>query len=200
MVQIEPVIPAVPAAAPVQEIGLKVTTLAPPVIAKLTPETGPVGTELHISGKNLWLKGLSTVVKVGGALIMDFVSAAENKIVITIPPDLKQGPEQGITVLVEGRESNPALFFVSPWITSIKPLRGAVDTGDPQALPIDIHGHGFQGAVQVSIGGVSVGSLDIVNENLIKTYVPNTLAKGHHIIDLQVDGNLANQRSFEVIE
>lgn len=201
LVQLMPAIEAGPAAALVQQTGLKVTTLAPPVIIKLNPGTGPVGTDLHIRGMGLWLKGLRTVVKVGETLITDFVSATENEIVLTIPGNLKQGPDQEIIVAIDGRESKPAVFHVSPWIGNIKPLRGAVKQGNPLAVPLEIHGHGLQGIVQISIGGVIIASQDItvVNDNLIKTYMPDTLANGRHDIDLQVDGNDANIRSFEVI-
>ena len=201
IVQIAPTVPARPVAAPVQETGLKVTALAPPLITKLNPSSGPVGTELHIIGQNLWLKGFRTLVRVGETSVTDFISVTEGEVVLMVPDDLKKGPEQKITVVIDGRESKPELFRVSPWITSIKPQRGAVDTGDTHAVPIDIHGYDLQGVVQLSIGGVTVDPADItvVSENLIKAYVPNTLGNGHHDIDLIVDGNSANKRKFEVM-
>lgn len=201
LVQIAPTVPPKPVAAPVQETGLKVTTLTPPLITKLNPSSGPVGTELHIIGQNLWLKGFRTIVRVAETSITDFISVTEDEIVLAVPDDLKKGPEQRITVVIDGRESKPELFRVSPWITSIKPQRGAVDTGDAHAVPIDINGYGLQGVMQMSIGGITVDAvnINIVSENLIKTYVPNTLGNGHHDIDLNVNGNSANKRRFEVV-
>ena len=201
IVQIAPTVAARPVAAPVQETGLKVTTLAPPLITKLNPSSGPVGTELHIIGQNLWLKGFRTLVRVGETSVTDFISVTEGEIVLMVPDDLKKGPEQRITVVIDGRESKPELFSVSPWITTIKPQRAAVDTGDTHAVPIDIQGYDLQGVVQLSIGGVALDLADItvVSESLIKTYVPNTLGNGRHDIDLIVDGNSANKWTFEVM-
>lgn len=201
IVQIAPTVPARPVAAPVQETGLKVTTLAPPLITKLNPSNGPVGTELHIIGQNLWLKGFSTMVRVGETSITDFIGVTEGEIVLMVPDDLKKGPEQKIAVVIDGRESKPELFRVSPWITTLKPQRAAVDTGDTHAVVIDINGCDLKGVVQLSIGGVSVNPADItvVSKSLIKTCVPNTLGNGHHEIDLNVDGNSANKRTFEVV-
>lgn len=201
LVQIAPTVPAKPVAAPVQETGLKVTTLAPPLITKLAPSSGPVGTELHIIGANLGLKGIRSMVRIAETSITDFVSVTEGEIVLTIPDDVKNGPEQRIKVVIDGRESKPELFRVSPWITSITPQRGAVDTGDAHAVPIDIYGNDLQGVVQMSIGGIAIDSADIIvaSENVIKTYVPNTLGNGHHYVDMKVDGNPANKQTFEVV-
>ena len=201
IVQIAPTVAARPVAAPVQETGLKVTTLALPLITKLNLSSGPVGTELHIIGQNLWLKGFRTMVRFGETSITDFIGVTEDEIVLKVPDNLKKGPKQKITIVIDGRESKPELFRVSPWITSIKPQRGAVDTGDTHAVPIDIHGFDLQGVVQLSIGGVALDLADItvVSESLIKTRVPNTLGNGYYEIDLNVDGNSANKRTFEVV-
>ena len=201
LVQIAPIVPAKLVAAPVQETGLKVTTLALPLITKLDPSSAPVGTELHIIGQNLCLKGFRTLVRFGETSLTDFLSATEGEIVFTVPDDLKKGPQQKVAVVLDGRESKPELFRVSPWITSIKPQRGAVDKGNAHAVPIEISGYDLQGVVQLGIGGVVVelANISVLSENLISTYVPNTLAKGHHVIDLKVNGKSANKRSFEVV-
>lgn len=200
LVQIAPTIQTKPAA-PVQETSTEAVTFAPPLIAKLEPSSGPVGTELHIKGQNLKLKGFKTMVKVAETSITEFIRANDREIVLKVPHDLKQGPKQGITVFINNRESKPVLFYVSPWITSIRPQRGAVDTGNDISVPIDIHGFDFQSDVQISIGeaAVSPDKITFVSENLIKTYVPNTLTNGLHEIDVKVNGNPANKRRFEVI-
>jgi hypothetical protein len=200
LVQIAPTLQTRPAA-PVQETGTEAVTFSPPLIAKLEPASGPVGTELHIKGQNLKLKGFKTIVKISEASITGFIRANDREIVLAVPHDLKQGPKQEITVIINDRESKPVLFYITPWITSIRPQRCAVDTGNALSVPIDIHGFDFQSNVQISIGGtaVSADKITFVNENLIKTYVPNTLVNGSHQIDLQVNGNPANKRRFEVI-
>lgn len=201
LVQIAPTVTPKPVAAPVQETGLEVTTLAPPLITKLNPSSGPVNTELHIIGENLWLKGFRTIIRIAETSVTGFISVTENEIVLIITDDLKKGPELRISVVIDGRESKSELFRVSPWITSIKPQRGAVDTTNPYAVPIDINGYDLQGVVQISIGDVTVNSVDItvVSENLIKTYVPNTLGNGHHDIAMRIDGNSVNKQIFEVV-
>ena len=125
-------------------------------------------------------------------------SVTEAEIVIQVPKDLKKGPDQQITVVVDGRESNDKVFHVTPWIKSVKPQRSAVDPGDAHAVPIDINGYDLQGIVQLSIGGVAA-EIDSVSEHLIKTYVPNTLGNGSHNIDLIIEENPANKRTFEVV-
>ncbi|MFX0194754.1 MAG: Pvc16 family protein [Candidatus Hodarchaeota archaeon] len=200
LVQIAPTVPPKPIAAPIQETALTVTTFEPPLITELNPSSGPVGTQLHIIGVNVSLKGFRTLVRFGEASLTDFISATEGEIVLTVPDDLKKGPEQKITVVIDGRESKPELFQVSPWVTSIKPQRGAIDSGDTHAVAIEIHGNNLQGAVQISIGGAAIdpGDITVVSENLINTYVPKTLRNGHHDIDITVNGNAANKRTFEV--
>ncbi len=200
LVQIPPSVPAKVVAAPVQETGLKVTTYALPQITELSPLEGPVGTELAITGINLSLKGFKTTVNFGGDSITDFESITEGKIIILVPEGLKKGPGQTVTVSVEGRESKPRVFRVTPWVSSIKPLRGAVDASDTHSVPIEIYGHDLEGVAVMNIGGVAVGAADITVEDdkLIKAYVPNTLGNGKHVVDLSINGDPANKRIFEV--
>ena len=114
LVQIAPAIPVKPVAAPVQETGLKVTTLTPPLITKINPSSGPVATELYIIGQNLYLEGFRTMVRIAETSITDFKSVTESEIVLTVPEDLKKGPEQRITVIIDGRESKPEKFKITP--------------------------------------------------------------------------------------
>lgn len=201
IVQIAPTVPAKPVAAPVQDIGIQVFTLAPPSITELNPSGGPVGSEVHIIGSNLTRRGSITTVKVCETTVSNFVSAAENEIVFVIPKNLKKGPEQNITVFVDGRESSSAKYLVNPCIASVKPQRGAVDENQEQAVPVQINGFGLQGGVQLTIGGVIVDPAKItaVNDNMIQTFIPQTLKNGHHDIELEIDGKHVNTGSFEVI-
>lgn len=201
LVQITPSVPAKTVAAPVQETGLQIKTLIPPVITKLSPLSGPVGTELHIFGSNMWLKGFRTMVWLAETLITEFISITEDEIILRVPDELKTGPGQKIIIVIDNMKSKSELFRVRPWILSIKPQRGAVDAGDAHALQIDIDGYDLQGVVQMSIGGVAVNPADIniISENLIKTYVPNTLGNGYQDIELNLDGKPANKRKFEVV-
>jgi hypothetical protein len=200
LVQIPPSVPAKVVAAPVQETGLEVTTYALPEITELSPTEGPVGTELTITGVNLYLKGFRTMVRFGDNSITDFQSITEGKIVITVPDNIKKGPDQKITVNVDNRESKPQVFHVTPWISSIKPQRGAVDATDTHSAPIKVHGYDLQGTAVMSIGGVAINPADItvVDDKLIRSYVPNILGNGQHIIDLSINGDPTNKRTFEV--
>lgn len=201
LVQIAPTAPAKSIAAPVQETGVSVTSFTPPVVTELQPTGGPAGGELRITGHKLWLKGFSTVVRIGDASITGFTSIAEDRIVLTVPDSLVKGPELPVMVAVGGRESDPVPFRVSPWIQKVKPRRGAVDSADAHAVPVEINGSGLQGAVTITVGGVAVADadIDVVGDSVIRTYIPAALANGFHDIGLTVDGSPANKRRFEVI-
>ena len=89
----------------------------------------------------------------------------------------------------------------APYRGRIKPQRGAVNTSNIHSMPVEISGSGFHGVVQLKIGGlpVSGSEINVSGDNLVRSYVPATLANGNHRIELNVDGKLANRREFEVV-
>lgn len=202
LVQIEPMIPSKAIAPPIQETALKISTPKVPAIADLQPSMGAVGTELHIIGQNLILQGFKTEIKFGEFILKDFEPIAEGEISITVPEDTRRGPRQNVSVVLNDQESNSLKFEIHPWIAKIKPLRGAIESGNnAQPFPIEIHGAGFKGSVNLKIGNKQVNADDIhvMNENLINTIVPRSLENGFHQVDLSFDENPANKLTFEVV-
>jgi len=206
LVQLAPTVPAVPPGPPVQETGLRVTTISTPTISELNPCSGPVGSKLRIIGPNLGSSGFSTIVKIGDINITEFINdnGNDNEIKVIVPEELQKGPEQKVTVIRNGRESKPAIFRVSPWISLIKPQRGAMDNSEEaEAFPIEIHGHDFDFSddvvVTLNIGNEKAEiNLDESNEKLVKAYIPKSLQNGFHDIDLKFNDISTNKRIFEI--
>jgi phage tail sheath gpL-like len=110
-----------------------------PAISGLSPNAGPVGTSVTISGSNFGLtQGSSTVTFNGTAATPSSWSAAS--IVVPVPAGATTG---NVVIVVLGQTSAGVLFTVSPSISSLSPTAGAVGT------PVTISGANF-GAIQGS--------------------------------------------------
>jgi hypothetical protein len=90
-------------------ITFTVTTLPPPTITSLTPNTGPTGTSVVIAGTNFGTAQNTSTVKFNG-VPASVTSWSPTSITATVPPTAMTGP---VIVTVNGVASNSNTFTVT---------------------------------------------------------------------------------------
>jgi hypothetical protein len=188
--------PAPPARHPV----LKASTIGAPLLSEVSPEFGPVGGSVTITGGPFTSPGEQIVVEIGGVEVpmSSFTVLSEDRLVFAVPATLQRGPHVDITVAVGGRRSNRLLFRVTPWIAGMAPVRGTggVTVTIPFAVP--------DGAtVTADVGGVSVpGTVAAEGQSVSLAMPPKPLTNGPLPVALLIDDGAlrrTNALSFEVM-
>jgi hypothetical protein len=177
---------------PVQRTSLGVATIGIPEIASITPSSGPVGTDISITGGRFKTPGMATKVIIAGETLSeaDLTKLTNNEIVVRIPEAPSRGPSLPVVVSVNDRESKPAFYQVTPWIDSISPLRGIA--GVPITIPFDPPAGA---TVSATVGGVTASTTVDAANKLVQVLVPATLtANGPNAVVLTVNAGVA-QRS-----
>ena len=122
-------------------------TMPNPTIAGVSPNSGPVGTQVTISGTGFGSTQGSSKVTFNGQPPASIASWSDTQIVATVPPMASSGP---VVAQVGGVTGNLNVYFTvpAPQITSITPnIAGAGNT-------VTITGANFQ-AVQNQLSSVS---------------------------------------------
>jgi hypothetical protein len=167
----------------------------PPVITSLSPNSGPVGTSVLISGSGFIQGGFHGVVKFSSNVIATTVYSYTNTaIVVAVPPGAVTGP---VFVEVVNVNSNSMTFTVTapttPTITSLTPSSGGIGSS------VTIAGTNFgntQGTSTVTFNGLvaSVSSWSAVS---IVATVPLMTTTGPVIVT--VAGVASNSMTFTVL-
>jgi hypothetical protein len=123
---------------------------APPFISSLTPNFGPIGESVLISGQNFGSSAGTDTVTFNGTVATPVVSTSSS-IVVSVPPGATTG---NVVVSVGGLASNGVQFnvFTAPSITSVSPISGSAGTS------VTITGTNFgttQGTSTVTFNGVA---------------------------------------------
>jgi IPT/TIG domain len=166
----------------------------PPVITSLSPNNGPVGTSVLISGSGFISGGLHGVVKFSSNVIATTVYSYTNtSIVVAVPAGAVTGP---VFVEVVNVNSNSMTFTVSapttPTITSLTPSSGGI------GIPVTIAGTNFgatQGTSTVTFNGI-VASVSSWSSTSIVATVPLMATTGPVIVT--VGGVASNSMTFTV--
>jgi hypothetical protein len=140
-------------------VGFTVTNGSSPTITLVSPNGGPVGTGVTITGTNLGSSGTVTFNGVAAPL----TSWNSTNIVVAVP-NIQAGPAAIVVTTAPGMPSNPAPFTATqgPWIDHL-----SLNTG-PANMGFVIYGSGFgpsQGTSTVAIGVTALGPNYIVNWN-----------------------------------
>jgi hypothetical protein len=202
LVQIAPTAPARRPAPPVMVTGLDVFPLDPPRLAALDPPQGGASGTLTLRGFGLARQGFISSVRFGGQPV-EPSSVAANQLQILLPARLEAGPEQEVRVVLDGQQSNPLTYLVSPWLRRLQPLRGAPGPAPAQAVEVslEVEGENLQEpgiSIQVTLNGTALPHTLVDNRHLRVT-VPNAFDNGAHPMRVSVDGRVSNSRDFEVI-
>jgi N-acetylneuraminic acid mutarotase len=171
-----------------------VVVVAPaPVIAGLSPSSGPVGSSLTISGNGFGaIQGSSTITFNG--TMASVTSWSTTSITVTVPNGATTGP---VVVTVSGVASNSVSFSVlslvaAPTIINLSPTSGAVGTS------VTIMGTSFgatQGTSTVTLNNASV-PVTTWNDTQIVVTVPSGATTGNVVVT--VNGVASNGVSFVV--
>ena len=157
-------------------------------IAEISPERGPAGTNVRISGAGF--SSLDSLVKASfngkGAIIS---SASDTVLVVRVPEGAGVG---NVTVSVDGKSSVGPMFHLME-IVSIQPMSGGAGT------TITINGSGFGEDIvsnHVEINGEVAQILDVTSSQLI-VQAPERVASGR--VSFEVDGQKVFGPDFSVV-
>jgi hypothetical protein len=172
LVQIAPLAPSLLPAPLALRPAVHATTIGAPSIASITPESGPTGVQVTLSGGNFTQAGSATTLTVGAVTLeqADLDQLTSNTIVFTVPAAVSGGPRIPITVACGGRESNAATYEVQPWVSGLTPLRG--NTGVPIALPFTVPA---AAVASLEIGGTAVATTVDAAAGTVSGVVPLAL-------------------------
>lgn len=162
-----------------------------PGITNLSPNSGPIGTAVAISGSNFGGTQGSSTVTFGGTLAT--VTSWSNNSVGVIAPGLSIGPVS-VIVTVNSVASNAVTYTFAPGISSLSPSSGPVGTA------VTINGSDFggtQGSSTVTVGGASVTPTSWSNAN-IGINVPSSLGVGPAPVVVTVAGVSSTGVNFTV--
>jgi hypothetical protein len=214
LVQIAPTPPPPVNGGIVLSTGVSVITLDAPRLVSLNPPQGALGrisgpavvpNLLQVSGFGMSFPGQSPIARVGGqiAAIQTTPAPTDQSLTVSLPLDLEAGPEANVTVTLNGRTSTPLPFVVTPWISTLTPIR------TPLAAPATLlllRGSGFTATPQsvrfegpggtTTVAAFEPGGTDAEAQ----VTIPASLANGIYNVRLAVaGGNVSNARTLEVI-
>jgi hypothetical protein len=216
LVEITPTPPPPVQGGIVLRTGLDVILLQAPQLESVNPAVGALvrvdntgmlsANSIVISGSGLSFPGQTTIVTVGGqpVSIQPTSPPAVSSLTVTLPTDLEAGPQADVRVTLHGRVSAPLSFTVTPWLSTITPVRSALAANQKMTL----QGMGFTATPQgvrfdgtgapAGLTALDPGSTDAQGTIIIPPALPNGIYRVRVIL-----GNLAqsasNSRTFEVI-
>lgn len=166
----------------------------PPLITSLSPNNGPVGTHVLISGSGFISGGFHGVVKFNNGVIATTVYSYTNTaIVVAVPAGAITGP---VFLELVNVNSNSQTFTVTgssaPTIISLTPSTGGI------GIPVTIAGTNFgafQGASTVTFNGIAA-SVNSWSATTISVTVPVMATTGPVIVT--VGGVASNSMTFTV--
>ena len=169
--------------------GLSFTILAsPPTITTLSPNFGPIGTQVTITGTNFVNGG--TTVDFNGTVATTVVFNSSTEIVATVPVGTTDGD---VTVTTVGGSASYESFTVTvpvATLTSLSPTSGAA------GATITLTGTNFTGATAVRFNGASA-TYTVVSNTQITATVPAAATTGNVVV--VNDGGTSNGLAFTVI-
>lgn len=181
----------------VMETNVEIRLRSPPIISGVSPQSGPADAEITLTGENFLIKGHETMVEVNGEEVVKKIHTNRN-ITFDLPGKFTHGPELEIRVSV-GSESAAAKFIVSPWIDSISPISGPVDSNKQDFLTLIIRGIGFKDGMSVKVDQIVVTPISPVNKTEISIYMPPSLSNGLKSVTVLSGGSSSNSIGFEVV-
>jgi hypothetical protein len=204
----------------VQSTGLSVFSWQAPRLEALSPTAGAlahvagnavVANTLTISGSGLSSPGQTPTALVGGqiASINTAPAPTDSSIAVTLPVNLDAGPNEDIEVAISGKSGAALTFTVSPWLSSLTPIRTALDTSaGPPAPTLLLNGIGFTTTAQgVRFDGHSgtmnvTAFVGVITDTKATITIPSNLQNGIYQVRIVLGGpdtNVSNARTLEVI-
>ena len=220
LVELVPTLPLPVSGSIVQSTGLSVFSWQAPRLEALSPTAGAlahvagnavVANTLTISGSGLSSPGQTPTALVGGqiASINTAPAPTDSSIAVTLPVNLDAGPNEDIEVAISGKSGAALTFTVSPWLSSLTPIRTALDTSaGPPAPTLLLNGIGFTTTAQgVRFDGHSgtmnvTAFVGVITDTKATITIPSNLQNGIYQVRIVLagpDNNVSNARTLEVI-
>jgi uncharacterized protein (TIGR03437 family) len=163
------------------------TTVEPPTVTAVIPNTGPLGggNIVNLSGANLL--GAQSVT-FNGQPASNFVVNSATNITVTVPPSTTVGPVSVIVTTAVGANTVNTLYgYVSnPVFTSLSPASGPLAGG----TTVTITGSGFTGASVVTFAGVNAQNFTVVNDTTITAVSPVAFEPGLAQVNVTTPGGI----------
>ena len=154
--------------------GVLFTVTTPvPVLTRLTPNNGPVGTTVTLTGSGF---GGATRVSFNGVPATVFSVTATTSMTADVPAGATTG---NVTVTTPGGTSNGIVFTVvipAPTITALSPASAPVGT------VITLTGTNLTGATGLTLNGVAITGFTVVNGTTITFTVPAGATSGPVVV------------------
>ena len=218
LIELVPSTPPPVSGSQVLSTGLSVVLYQAPRLDALSPAAGPlahvaagaiVANILTITGSGLSLRGRTPVVLIGGqdVAINSAPAPTDTSLAITLPITLDAGPNQDVQVSLQGKASTSLTFTVTPWLTSLTPIRTTLDgQGGPPAPTLVLSGNGFTTTPQAVRfdgpgGTTSVTSfVGAATDSQTTITIPSALQNGLYQVRLVLaDNSVSNARTLQVI-
>ncbi len=135
--------------------GIAYTTVQPPILSSVSPNSGGIGSVVTISGSNMGTTGVGSTVTFNGVVATP-TTATPTSIVVPVPSGATTG---NVVVTLSGLSSNGVAFALALSVSAITPVNGAtaVSTGASVALtfnePIDLSTVNYS-SVPISVNGI----------------------------------------------
>lgn len=155
-----------------------------PHIAILTPSTGPVGSNVNITGSGF---GDAPIVKFGAATATVLFNDQFQTLIVRVPTGTG-----AVNVTVQGAggtsATSPATLFTydaGPVVTSLNPARGSVSGG----TSVQINGAALTGATAVTFAGTPATSFTVNSASRITAIAPAGSAGIANVVVTTPDGS-----------
>ncbi|MBG8555322.1 IPT/TIG domain-containing protein [Hymenobacter guriensis] len=150
-----------------------VTVKTPPTVSNVSPASGPVGTQIIITGTNLnTIQQVLFIPGTGAA----FTINSSTQITATVPASLSTGNKSLILSGTQGFVNVPGGFTVTaattPSISNFSPQSG------PAQSNVTLFGAGFTNATAVQFNGVDANFFNVISDSEIFTSVPEGTSSG----------------------
>jgi hypothetical protein len=196
--------------------GLDVFLLQAPRIDGINPAVGALlhvdntgalrANSIVIGGSGLSSPGQTPIVTVGGQPVSTQPSSppAASSLTAVLPTDLEAGPEADVRVTLNGRASAPFAVTVTPWLSTITPVRSPLAANQKMTLQgtgftTTPQGVRFDGAgAPAGLTPLDPGSTDALGTITIPAGLPNGIYLVR-IVLADVVQSASNSRTFEVI-
>jgi hypothetical protein len=169
--------------------------LSPPTISTFSPQSGPVGTPITITGTNLQY---NPEVRFFNNILATVKSSSPTQILVDVPPGAATGKISVKTDAVTTAISSSSDFTVvgKPAITSIVPSSGTINE------KVTINGTNFANLESVTFDGVSTSTFITSSPTKIEVRVPATVngAISRSInVNVKTQADNSNNQTFSLL-
>ncbi|MCG8608250.1 DNRLRE domain-containing protein, partial [bacterium] len=142
------------------------TVIVPPMLSGFSPSSGPVGTEVTLSGSNL---SHVSEVAFGSTVATDFTIDSDTELRVTVPAGAEDS-KISVSSLAGSAEASGQFNVTLPpaaQISSFSPLSGPVGT------EVTVSGQNMVGITSVEFGAVAASTFEVDSATQLRATVPS---------------------------